>query len=498
MSRRTIWEWISLSRRRRKARPYVTSLLVVLAAARVYGANGQPASVVSPSKTGALPVGIHSKPLFRDFMGINGHFTFKPELYRQVGGWVRNYHNLNWDVKQPGDAITLPVCVNKVNWKSDVYGRWQKAGFQTDICVQFSGFQTDVTDYQRFWIGQEQWCYDYGKAMAVCFGPSGKDKLCTSIEIGNEPGAKFDRALFKSIFKQMAQGIRDGDPKIKILTPAVQARPGDDYAQDLRGLYGEPEILPLYDVINLHTYAVAERKNATESPWHRSYPEDPSIAYLRVIDEAIEWRDRNAKGKEVWITEFGYDACTPEAMKRRDGWFLKLDWQGVTDLQQAQYLIRSFLVFAERDVKRACLYYYDDNDSPSVHGCSGLTRKFAPKLSFWAVKQLYETLGDYRFRRIVKKAPGDLCVYEFAQGDDSSQVIWVAWSPTGARTNEQDRYESRERKTTLNDLPALPTRILGMATTSGDAPKPTWEKSGPSAITLTLGESPVYLIMGGS
>jgi hypothetical protein len=185
-------------------------------------------------------------------------------------------------------------------------------------------------------------------------------------------------------------------------------------------------------------------------------------------------------------------------MKRRDGWSLKLDWQGVTDLQQAQYLVRSLLVFAERDVQRACLYYYDDNDSPRVHGCSGLTRKFAPKMSFWAVKQLYETLGDYRFRRIVKKEPADLFVYEFAQGGDPSHLIWIAWSPTGARTNEKDRYESRERKTTLNDLPVLPTRILGMTTTSGDAPKPTWEKTGPSAITLTLGESPVYIIMGGS
>ena len=206
------------------------------------------------------------KPLFKDFMGLNGHFTFKPELYRQVGRLVRNYHNLNWDVKQPGDAITVPICVNRVNWKNDVYGRWQKAGYETDLCIQFSGFQTDAADYQRFWSGKERWCYDYGKAIAGYFGPSGQEKLCTSIEIGNEPGSKFDRALFKSIFKQMASGIREGDPRVKILTPAVQARQGDDYSQDLRGLYAEKDILPLYDVINLHTYAAVARKNSSESP----------------------------------------------------------------------------------------------------------------------------------------------------------------------------------------------------------------------------------------
>ena len=443
----------------------------------------------------AAAAAVNPKPLFKDFMAINGHFTFKPDLYRQVGRLVRNYHNVNWDVKQPGDPITVPVCINKVNWKNDVYGRWQKAGYETDICIQFSGFQTDAKDYQRFWTGQEAWCHDYGQAMAACFGPSGREKLCTSIEIGNEPGSKFDRALFKTIFQQMAQGIRDADPHVKILTPAVQARPGDDYSQDLRGLYGEKDIIPLYDVINLHTYAAVERKNSSESPWNRSYPEDPAIAYLKVVDEAIVWRNEHAQGKEIWITEFGYDACTPEAMKHRRDWFLKLDWQGHTDLQQAQYLVRSFFAFAERDVQRAYIYYYDDNDSPSVHGCAGLTRKFAPKMSFWAVKQVYEMLGNFRFQRVVKKSPDDLCLYEFSDGNQPNRVIWAAWSPTGTRANQKDHHVPRETKTTLTDLPSLPIRVVGMAITNGEAPQPAWEEAGPSSVTLTIGESPTYLIM---
>jgi hypothetical protein len=224
----------------------------------------------------------------------------------------------------------------------------------------------------------------------------------------------------------MALGIREGDPQVKIVTPTVQARPGDDYAQDLRGIYAEQDILPLYDVINLHTYAAVERKDPTQSPWNRSYPEDPSIAYLQVVDEAIAWRNEHARGKEVWITEFGYDACTPEAMKRRQDWSLKLDWQGNTDLQQAQYLVRSCFALAERDVRRAYIYFYDDNDSPSVHGCSGLTRNFVPKISFWAVKQLYKLLGNFRFKRILQKDPDTLFVYEFEHGTDLSRVTWVA------------------------------------------------------------------------
>jgi hypothetical protein len=254
-------------------------------------------------------------------------------------------------------------------------------------------------------------------------------------------------------------------------------------------------LLPLYDVINLHTYSVIERQSPSESPWNRSYPEDPSIAYLKVVDEAISWRDQRAPGKQVWVTEFGYDACTPEAMKRRTDWALKLDWQGASDLQQAQYLIRSFLAFAERDVARAYLYYYDDDDSPSFHGSSGLTRKFVPKPSFWAVKQLYETLGEYRFQRVVKQSPGELIVQEYARGDEPQRLTWVAWSPTGARTHEQERYTPRQRRITLSGLPALPERALAMATAATAPAKVVWERAGNDAIALTITDSPVYLIL---
>jgi len=262
----------------------------------------------------------------------------------------------------------------------------------------------------------------------------------------------------------MASGIREGDPRAKILTPAVRARPGDDYSQDLRGLYAEKDILPLYDVINLHTYAAVARKNSSESPWNRSYPEDPALVYLKVVDEAIAWRDANAPGKEIWITEFGYDACTPEAMKRRRDWFLKLDGRASPTCSRRSIWSDPFFAFAGRDIQRAYIYYYDDNDSPSVHGCAGLTRKFVPKPSFWAVKQLYELLGNYRFKRVVETVPREVCVHEFESGGDANHVIWAAWSPTGVRTNDKDLYVPREKKVTLDGLPILPIRVFGMAT----------------------------------
>jgi hypothetical protein len=362
------------------------------------------------------------KPLFKDFIGINGHFTFKPELYSQTCRLVRNYHNLIWDVNSLGDPLSIPACPNGVNWKRDLYGKWNAHGWETDICVQLSGFNFERQGYTEMWAQHLEWVDDYGFRMAQYFGPSGNEKLCTSIEFGNEPGKRFDHSTYLKAFKAFSQGVRRADPQLKIVTATTHARAADDYSLDMRNTFGSKDILPLYDVLSIHTYAATVRKNDSESPWNRSYPEDPEIAYLTVVDEAIAWRSANAPDKEIWITEFGYDCVTPEAMAYRTGWFKKLDWQGTTDLQQAQYLLRSLLVFAERDIQRAYIFFYDDNNTPQVHGGAGLTRKFKPKPSFWTIKQCYETLGDYRFARVVRN-DATARVYAFSHGADPSREI---------------------------------------------------------------------------
>jgi hypothetical protein len=47
------------------------------------------------------------RPLMRDFIGLNGHFAFKPDLYRPTCQLVRNYHATIWDL---GDNTALPAA----------------------------------------------------------------------------------------------------------------------------------------------------------------------------------------------------------------------------------------------------------------------------------------------------------------------------------------------------------------------------------------------------
>src|SRR5271154_7090513 len=76
------------------------------------------------------------RPLMRDFIGLNGHFAFKPDLYRPTCELVRNYHPTIWDLGDDTSLpATFPLARNKVDW-SVTYGSWKKEGFGIDASLQ--------------------------------------------------------------------------------------------------------------------------------------------------------------------------------------------------------------------------------------------------------------------------------------------------------------------------------------------------------------------------
>lgn len=406
-------------------------------------------------------------PLFRDFMGLNVHTVlFKPELYKPVCRLLRDYHGLDWDLGQDTNyAPRFPFARNQVNWE-ELYGGWKKAGYTTDVCCIFDNVP------QKQWKDLPRDAFAYGLSFARFFGPSGTQPLVESLEIGNEPGL-YDDASYRAIFENMARGARQGDPKLKVATCALTAGPSQRYAKSVSCVRG---LESLYDVLNMHTYAQVEGYPT----WLRSYPEDPKIDYLKDVRAMLDWRNANAPGKELWITEFGWDASTKPAPSTGDF----KQWVGSTETQQAQWLVRSFFAFAALGVDRAYIFWFNDKDEPQIHGSSGLTRDYKPKPSFYAVSHLYRTLGDYRFVRAVEQKPGELYAYEFQRGDDPKQRIWAVWSPTGS---------GRTQDVALPAPPGPIARAETMPLKDGPPDPASW-KSGPNgAVRLTATESPAYL-----
>ena len=409
------------------------------------------------------------RPVLRDFLGVNGHtIQFRPDLYKPVCRLVRDYHPFDWDV---GDdtAFTppFPFARNKVDW-GKVYGSWKDAGYDTDVCLMF-----DQVPAKR-WKDLPRDARAYGRAFAAAFGPSAKRPLVTSAEVGNEPG-DYDDPTYRTLFEHMAKGLREGDPKLKVVTCAADAGKSGKYHKSLDCVKGLED---LYDVINVHTYAEAEGYPT----WRRTFPEDPKVPYLTRIKDAAAWRDKHAPGKEIWVTEFGWDASTKPAPKA--GTFSK--WAGSTEAQQAQYLVRSTLVFAALPVDRAYVFFFNDRDEPQVHGSSGLTRDFEPKPAFHALAHLQKALGTYRFARVVAERAGELYVYEFAHGADPTNRVWAAWSPTGS---------GREAEVTLPVAAGAVARAERMPLKPGPAEAVPWKAAEPGRLQVTVGEAPVYLWM---
>jgi hypothetical protein len=407
------------------------------------------------------------RPLFRDFIGLNGHTVlFRPQLYKPVASLVRDYHPAEWDLGKESVFVTpFPFARNRVDW-SQVYGSWRREGWRIDASVMFETLPRDS------WKNLAADSRAYAERLARALGPSATNALLDTVEIGNEPG-KFSDADYRMLFENMARGLKAGDPKLRVVTCALTTGKSHEYAKSVDCITG---LESLYDVLNIHTYAQLENWPT----WRRSFPEDPRLKnYIPDVRHLCEWRDQHAPGKEVWITEFGYDASTRTPDPKSEF----KQWVGVTETQQAQWNVRSWLLFSTLPVQRAYLYFFNDDDTPQLHGSSGLTRRFEPKPAFHAAAHLQKTLADYRFKRVLVDRPGEALLYEFTHASDTHRVIWATWSPTGT-----------DRTATL-DLPHLDGTIERAERTPLTATQKTEVPLEKNANQIAITESPLFLFL---
>ena len=217
-----------------------------------------------------------SHPTIGELMGINGHtIQFKPELYSKVCRKARDYHSFGWDMGKDTDFVPrFPEARNRVNWDL-VYGSWQSHTFETDVCVMFNETPPDS------WKDLTRDARAYGLAFAKAFGPSSTKKLVSSVEIGNEPGDYSDER-YRQLFENMTKGLREGDPRLKILTCNMTTGQSGRYEKSVKCVEG---LEPLYDVLNIHTYAIAEKWPS----WKRTFPEDPTVDFLSNVQSLITW-----------------------------------------------------------------------------------------------------------------------------------------------------------------------------------------------------------------
>jgi hypothetical protein len=414
------------------------------------------------AQTGPTPA-TPPRPLFRDYVGICGHtVAFKPELYQPVCRWVRDYHPVKWDLEKDTSVLPeWPFAKNRVSWEK-VYGSWREKDLRISACLQ-------IDEMQKDWKDMAKDAHAYAKAFAENFGPGGKWPYVEYVELGNEPGL-YDDAQYRTLFEAMARGVREGNPKMKIATCNIEVGKSERYWKGtdcIKGFEG------LYDVLRIHRYAIAEQWPV----WRRTYPENPKVPYLSHIQELLDWRDQNAPGKPVWVSEFGWDAATIKPDPKGE-W---AKWVDSTDEEQARWLVRSFLLFAEMGVEKAFVYFFNDKDEAKLHHASGITRNYEPKPAYHAIAWMLKSLANYRFSKVIRESLDDGYVFEFTPEKPDAPIVWAAWHPT---------KEGHEMKLDAKDIKLQRAELMPLA--KGEAEKVEASDQG-AKLSFHTGERPIFL-----
>ncbi|GHA56688.1 glycoside hydrolase family protein [Pontibacter akesuensis] len=226
-------------------------------------------------------------------------------------------------------------------------------------------------------------------------------------------------------------GVKNADPNARMVMGGL-AGINLDYIKAIKHWadYNRNGSVP-FDVINVHHYSRADKKDGRVG----ISPEEDNLKER--LQELVAYRDAAMPGKEVWITEFGYDTH-PRSPQRAPA-IASFSQEEV----QGQWLVRSYLAIAAAGVDRAAMYMLRDvNPDADVQYCtSGLTSSketgWKLKPSWYYVYTLKNRLKGMHFTGGAEKAGA--MVYTF-RNNETGQGAYVVWSPTSTGATIKD-YE---------------------------------------------------------
>jgi serine/threonine-protein kinase ATR len=128
------------------------------------------------------------------------------------------------------------------------------------------------------------------------------------------------------------------------------------------------DVLPKLDALNTHTYSLAYDAAGVRRGVH---PEAPDSSF-NAVNNLIRWRDANAPGTPVWVTEWGWDAARPTET-------CGTSTECVSQQAQAAYAIRGLSLLARKGVAATHWFFYGEfglkgeTEKPSLCRTSALT-----------------------------------------------------------------------------------------------------------------------------
>jgi len=185
-----------------------------------------------------------------------------------------------------------------------------------------------------------------------------------------------------------------------------------------------------FDVLNMHWYCT-DMTNAYS-------PENEKYGYEVSFRKFFKWKNRVVPNIPVWMTEFGWDTYLAADNKH--------SYTYAPALQQANYLMRSYLVLLQMGFEKAFLFMDTDSDSKNIlqYSSSGLladkTSKYARKISWYYLATMQNVLGKAEYSKVIsfKELSGTNEVYciEFTNPSTSEKTFALWTRKTGSKTDD--------------------------------------------------------------
>lgn len=462
-----------------------------------------------------------------DFMGLNTNVAsydnkYIPELSKCVK-WIREYHNwaqyeaannyYKWDNittqpqgwTWPEHTLFMNECrKNGISVLIDVLDKPSWAGTSPiPVNVGTGANAADYTERLEF-LGQLVARYGSKKIDASLLETADKLTGLNYIkyyEDDNEPDYTWKSPLWTaSNYAKYCNAAHDG---FGVTTDAEHPLLGiksvdPDALHVMAGLAGADTIyvnavlkasagrVP-FDVLNVHWYCT-DMTNAY-APEHEKY------GYEYAYRNFFKWKNRVVPNLPIWMTEMGWDTyLSPES---------KHSYTYAPAQQQANYILRAYMILLKMGFEKAFLFMDTDTDSKGLiqYATSGLmsdkATSYQKKMSYYYLATMQNVLGKTEFSKTVsyQQASGANEAYclEFINPATSEKIyaLWTRAANTKTDNGANMVYQLHTGFKVEKAYAVLPVD----KDMDGDTIVPTITDN---SIELVLTETPQFVVVGGS
>jgi endoglucanase len=221
-----------------------------------------------------------------------------------------------------------------------------------------------------------------------------------------------------------AVGVKNADPAMQVVMGGL-AHPSTDYirgmidwCKEFRGYKADGSVDLCWDVINYHLYANDAHSSQGGEPRRGGAPELSEAG--KVAREFVAFAHQYARGMPVWITETGYDLHPGSPQKA-----IPIH-NKPADQTQADWILRSSLLYARYGVERVFFYQLVDDNAGNggrfaTSGLVNQDRSRRPAADY--LYQVNALLGEYAYQETISQDP---IVDRYAHEGKSIYVLVVA------------------------------------------------------------------------